>query len=73
MLTLSIDENGVIAGGICIGEQAKDIISMIALLIKMEADIYKVEDFVPAYPSSMGLPFAAIRKAVKRYHKLENV
>ncbi len=51
-----------IVGGVCVGKQAKDVITVVALMIKLKARIEQVDTFFAAHPSAIELPFHVIRK-----------
>lgn len=59
------DKNGVIIGASCIGEQAKEIITTIALMIKLKANVSQVASFVGVHPSASELPFIALQNYIK--------
>lgn len=64
-LKLAFDSTGTIVGGTCIGSQAKDIISIVTFMIKMNIKAEDVQSFFSSHPSAMDLPFTLIRNEFK--------
>lgn len=56
------NKEGIIIGGSCIGHQAKEVISIVALMIKLKITISQGASFFGAHPSITELPFIAIRE-----------
>lgn len=56
------NKEGIIIGGSCVGHQAKEVISIIALMIKLKVTISQGATFFAAHPSITELPFIAMRE-----------
>lgn len=50
----------IIVGATCIGSQAKDIMTVIALMIKLEVKVTNVSTFFASHPSATELSFNLI-------------
>lgn len=61
-LKLFFNKNNEIIGGICVGSEAKDIITIVALLVKLQVEIEQVSTFFGSHPSATELPFIALRQ-----------
>lgn len=57
------DKDGTIIGGTCVGHQAKEIITTIALMIKLKASVSQVQSFYGTHPSVTELPFIALSES----------
>jgi pyruvate/2-oxoglutarate dehydrogenase complex dihydrolipoamide dehydrogenase (E3) component len=63
-LKIVSDHNGLIIGASCVGHQAKEVISVIALMIKLQVTINDAATFAAVHPSAAELPLYALRKYV---------
>ena len=61
-LKLFFNKDNKIIGGICVGSEAKNIISIVALLVKLKVEVSQVASFFGAHPSATELPFIALRQ-----------
>lgn len=59
------DKDGIIIGASCVGYQAKEIITAIALMVKLKATISQVASFVGVHPSASELPITALQNYIK--------
>ena len=63
-LKIAFNKDKEIVGGTCIGSQAKDIITLVALMVKIKAKMSQVSTFFGSHPTATELPFILFRDSL---------
>lgn len=56
------NNDGIIIGGICIGSQAKEVISIIGLMVQLKVTVNIASSYFSTHPSALELPFHLFRR-----------